>query len=62
MPREREVGGWWAGGCLGGVGGGEPKELEWEDREIERGEMRRESWGRKGKGGRGGIERRDNDK
>lgn len=35
------MGGWWEG--VGGVGGGEPKELEWEDREIERGEMRREN-------------------
>lgn len=37
---------WWWEGCQGS---GEPKEPEWEDREIERGEMRREEgweWGR----------------
>lgn len=34
--REKER--WGDGGWVsGGVGGGQPKELEWEDREIERG-------------------------
>ena len=42
------MGGWWV--CVGGVGGGEPKELEWEDREIERGGGGEEEEGRDGKG------------